>query len=171
MVWGLLAFRIIKLLIEVQVNQLPEVRDRGLQLQSLLFFEGSFADGLGELDVLSINPALEEELLVPTQHRIIEGSSSYQAYYRLTAATPLPIYWEYLPLNLTVASPPLSLIIMDSPAEEIADSRASLSHVLRNYTLKKTLGKGTFGKVKAAIHIPTSEMVAIKIIDKSTIRD
>ena len=28
----------------------------------------------------------------------------------------------------------------------------------------KTLGKGTFGKVKSAIHIPTGEKVAIKIL-------
>jgi serine/threonine protein kinase len=30
----------------------------------------------------------------------------------------------------------------------------------------KTLGKGTFGKVKSAIHIPTGEKVAIKILEK-----
>lgn len=28
----------------------------------------------------------------------------------------------------------------------------------------KTLGKGTFGKVKSATHIPTGEKVAIKIL-------
>jgi serine/threonine protein kinase len=40
-----------------------------------------------------------------------------------------------------------------------------------NYELGKTLGKGTFGKVKEGIHIPTGEKVAIKIIDKSSIED
>ena len=35
----------------------------------------------------------------------------------------------------------------------------------------KTLGKGTFGKVKEAIHLPTGEKVAVKIIDKNTIED
>jgi len=30
--------------------------------------------------------------------------------------------------------------------------------------LEKTLGKGTFGKVKLGTHIPTGEKVAIKIL-------
>ena len=35
----------------------------------------------------------------------------------------------------------------------------------------KTLGKGTFGKVKLAVHILTGEKVAIKILEKSKIID
>ena len=38
-----------------------------------------------------------------------------------------------------------------------------------NYKLIKTIGEGTFGKVKLAIHIPTDEKVAIKILEKSKI--
>jgi 5'-AMP-activated protein kinase catalytic alpha subunit len=33
------------------------------------------------------------------------------------------------------------------------------------------LGKGTFGKVKSATHIPTGEKVAIKILEKEKIID
>ena len=40
-----------------------------------------------------------------------------------------------------------------------------------NYEIIKTLGEGTFGKVKLAIHIPTNEKVAIKILEKSKIED
>ena len=40
-----------------------------------------------------------------------------------------------------------------------------------NYEIIKTLGEGTFGKVKLAIHIPTNEKVAIKILEKSRIED
>lgn len=35
-----------------------------------------------------------------------------------------------------------------------------------NYLLGKTLGEGSFAKVKEAVHIPTGEKVAVKIIDK-----
>ena len=37
------------------------------------------------------------------------------------------------------------------------------------YLMGKTLGQGTFGKVKEAIHILTGEKVAIKILEKSKI--
>jgi serine/threonine protein kinase len=33
------------------------------------------------------------------------------------------------------------------------------------------LGSGTFGKVKLGVHIPTGENVAIKIIDKKSLKD
>ena len=35
----------------------------------------------------------------------------------------------------------------------------------------KTIGEGTFGKVKLATHIPTGEKVAVKILVKSKIID
>ena len=38
-----------------------------------------------------------------------------------------------------------------------------------DYIIKKTLGQGTFGKVKLGIHKPTNEKVAIKILEKSKI--
>ena len=35
-----------------------------------------------------------------------------------------------------------------------------------NYLIKKTLGEGTFGKVKLGIYLPNNKKVAIKIIKK-----
>ena len=47
-----------------------------------------------------------------------------------------------------------------------------------NYSLGKTIGEGTFGKVKLGIHIRTSEKVlimfykvAIKILEKEKIKE
>ena len=39
------------------------------------------------------------------------------------------------------------------------------------YKFIKTIGEGTFGKVKLSIHLPTKEYVAIKILEKSRIQD
>ena len=40
-----------------------------------------------------------------------------------------------------------------------------------DYLIQHTIGKGTFGKVKIGIHIPTKENVAIKILEKDKITD
>ena len=40
-----------------------------------------------------------------------------------------------------------------------------------NYLIKKTLGQGTFGKVKMGIYLPTGEKVAIKILEKDAITE
>ena len=47
----------------------------------------------------------------------------------------------------------------------------SEKHSLENYTFIKTIGEGTFGKVKLAIHKPTKEHVAIKILEKTKIKN
>ena len=40
-----------------------------------------------------------------------------------------------------------------------------------NYLVKGTLGRGTFGKVKLGIYLPTHEKVAVKILEKNRIRE
>lgn len=39
------------------------------------------------------------------------------------------------------------------------------------YRLMKTLGIGAFSKVKLAVHIPTGQKVAIKIMNRHKMRD
>ncbi|CAM9123030.1 unnamed protein product, partial [Ectocarpus fasciculatus] len=43
--------------------------------------------------------------------------------------------------------------------------------VVGSYLLGKTVGEGTFGKVKLAVHVPTGEKVAVKILEKNRIKD
>lgn len=40
-----------------------------------------------------------------------------------------------------------------------------------DYTISKTIGEGTFGKVKLGFHKMTGEKVAIKILEKNRIID
>ena len=40
-----------------------------------------------------------------------------------------------------------------------------------DYVIKKTLGKGTFGKVKLGIYLPQNKKVAIKILEKKKIKE
>eukprot|EP00602_Paraphysomonas_sp_CaronLab_P009122 CAMPEP_0185026182 /NCGR_PEP_ID=MMETSP1103-20130426/10140_1 /TAXON_ID=36769 /ORGANISM="Paraphysomonas bandaiensis, Strain Caron Lab Isolate" /LENGTH=750 /DNA_ID=CAMNT_0027559677 /DNA_START=278 /DNA_END=2529 /DNA_ORIENTATION=+ len=53
---------------------------------------------------------------------------------------------------------------MESPQNEVKKR-------VGNYLLGNTVGEGTFGKVKSAIHIPTGEKVAVKILEKKRIQD
>uniref|UniRef100_F7ARN3 Maternal embryonic leucine zipper kinase n=1 Tax=Ciona intestinalis TaxID=7719 RepID=F7ARN3_CIOIN len=43
------------------------------------------------------------------------------------------------------------------------------SEVARHYRIKETVGSGGFAKVKRAVHLPTGEIVAIKIMDKAAL--
>jgi 5'-AMP-activated protein kinase catalytic alpha subunit len=42
---------------------------------------------------------------------------------------------------------------------------------ISHFLIDKTLGEGTFGKVKLGIHTITQEKVAIKILEKNKIQD
>lgn len=46
-----------------------------------------------------------------------------------------------------------------------------LGNSIGNYLLGRTIGEGTFGKVKLGTHIQTEEKVAIKILEKDRICD
>ena len=44
-------------------------------------------------------------------------------------------------------------------------------NVLANYSLGRTIGKGTFCKVKLARHLESQQEVAVKILDKNKLQD
>jgi len=50
-------------------------------------------------------------------------------------------------------------------------SDANKSNAVGHYILGKVLGEGTFGKVKLGTHILSGEKVAVKVLEKSKIKD
>ncbi|WAR07491.1 HUNK-like protein, partial [Mya arenaria] len=59
--------------------------------------------------------------------------------------------------------------VTDVPKEILRNFQHSKK--VGNYLLGNTLGEGSFAKVKEALHIPTGERVAVKIIDKKKSRE
>ena len=60
-----------------------------------------------------------------------------------------------------------NLSITDS--EDKKKKKVEKEYKIGNYLIKKTLGQGTFGKVKLGIYLPNKEKVAIKILEKDRI--
>ena len=54
-------------------------------------------------------------------------------------------------------------------SEEKKKKKVEKEYKIGNYLIKKTLGQGTFGKVKLGIYLPNKEKVAIKILEKERI--
>ncbi len=52
-----------------------------------------------------------------------------------------------------------------------SSSSSEKRQIVGQYMLGKTIGEGTFGKVKLAVHMPSGEKVAIKILEKSRIKE
>ena len=50
--------------------------------------------------------------------------------------------------------------------DETKKKEKEKEYKIGNYLIKKTLGQGTFGKVKLGIYLPSQEKVAIKILEK-----
>lgn len=58
---------------------------------------------------------------------------------------------------------------MSEPANSKNKKDAGGGQNVGQYVLSKTIGKGTFGKVKLGIHNLTGEKVAVKILEKDKI--
>ena len=58
----------------------------------------------------------------------------------------------------------------EKPKSMISQSKTKAKQI-GHYVMGRTLGQGTFGKVKEAIHILTGEKVAIKILEKVKIKE
>ena len=55
--------------------------------------------------------------------------------------------------------------------EKAKDQEEEREIRIGNYLIKKTLGRGTFGKVKLGIYLPKNKKVAIKILEKKKLKE
>jgi len=55
----------------------------------------------------------------------------------------------------------MSSSIKDQKKDVITDKKQEYN--VKNYCISETIGKGTFGKVKLGVHIPTGEKVSQQI--------
>ena len=55
--------------------------------------------------------------------------------------------------------------------DRLSNNYKKSATIIGNYEIIKTIGEGTFGKVKLAKNIPSNELVAIKVLEKTKIND
>ena len=63
----------------------------------------------------------------------------------------------------------INLLNLGQNTDNSKKKKVEKEYQIGNYLIKRTLGQGTFGKVKLGIHLPNKEKVAIKILEKSRI--
>lgn len=60
---------------------------------------------------------------------------------------------------------------MEESKIECAEEPIHEGSKLGNYIISRTIGEGTFGKVRLGIHTLTKEKVAVKILEKEKIKE
>lgn len=74
---------------------------------------------------------------------------------------------EYQAHTLPSVEDPVEVTKSPTPIVEAPRARKTIG----NYSIEKSIGEGTFGKVKLGTHHITGEKVAIKILEKDRITD
>ena len=69
-----------------------------------------------------------------------------------------------------ISSLPITVLLLQcKEINEILSKEEEKDYTIGNYLIKRTLGQGTFGKVKLGIYLPNKEKVAVKILEKDRI--
>ena len=89
--------------------------------------------------------------------KILEAISSPIETLKKYSSTPL------------VSIPITALLLQSKELNDILKKEEEAEYTIGNYLIKKTLGQGTFGKVKLGIYLPNKEKVAVKILEKDRI--
>ena len=105
---------------------------------------------------MSDNNKKEEEKPGSIPNKIIDAISSLdpELLFRSDSSPPCPIE------NFNISE-----MLDESKKKKEKEKEFKIG----NYLIKRTLGQGTFGKVKLGIYLPSQEKVAIKILEKDRI--
>ncbi|XP_077977454.1 uncharacterized protein LOC144433014 [Glandiceps talaboti] len=98
------------------------------------------------------------------------GTAAFAAAFEAKKnSVQMPVQQPLTVMSHTPRSIPLPQAVTSVPHDEVA--RFSHSKRVGQYLLGRTLGEGSFAKVKEGIHIGTGEKVAVKIIDKEKAKE
>ena len=89
--------------------------------------------------------------------KILEAITSSPSSLKKSPSVPL--------INLPITA----LLLESKEISEILKKEEETEYTIGNYLIKRTLGQGTFGKVKLGIYLPNKEKVAVKILEKDRI--
>ena len=62
-----------------------------------------------------------------------------------------------------------SFLLQSKEISDLPQKEEETEYTIGNYLIKRTLGQGTFGKVKLGVYLPNKEKVAVKILEKERI--
>ena len=62
-----------------------------------------------------------------------------------------------------------SFLFQSKEISDLLQKEEETEYTIGNYLIKRTLGQGTFGKVKLGVYLPNKEKVAVKILEKERI--
>ena len=65
--------------------------------------------------------------------------------------------------------PITSFLLQSKEISDFLQKEEEIEYTIGNYLIKRTLGQGTFGKVKLGVYLPNKEKVAVKILEKERI--
>ena len=87
----------------------------------------------------------------------------------LEAITSTPDSLKQIPSVPLLNLPITSLLLQSNDLSDLFKKEEETEYTIGNYLIKRTLGQGTFGKVKLGIYLPNKEKVAVKILEKERI--
>ncbi|KAJ3087010.1 MAP/microtubule affinity-regulating kinase 3 [Quaeritorhiza haematococci] len=119
--------------------------------------------GIPSYSVDTRNPALNPKDSAPAAEAFQYSQNNRVSHYENAGSNHPPITSDVNATN----NPPLSTA---SSTTTLTPEATGSTKQIGDYVLKKTIGQGTFGKVKLAEHVRTKDLAAIKIIEKANVK-